>query len=113
MPSREDYGQEPPPLPSQLRHIILNHTVPEIYGVHLPIPQHVTLNHLYCTAIKDGLMVLGVTTRFKEKYVTTITYSLQDNTFEDLTNQHRHLVKQTRAIQQQFDQFTQKKGVNA
>ena len=110
MPSPEDYGQEPPLLPSQLRHIILNHTAPEIYGVHLPIPQHVTLNHLYCTAIKDGLMVLGVTTRFKEKYVTTITYSLQDNTFEEVTKQHRNLMKQNAAIQEQFDQLSRQVG---
>jgi hypothetical protein len=25
----------------------------------LAVPQHVALNHLYCTAIKDGMMVLG------------------------------------------------------
>jgi hypothetical protein len=34
----------------------------------LPIPQHVSLNHLYCTAIKDGMMVLGATQRYKEKF---------------------------------------------
>lgn len=27
----------------------------------LSVPQHVELNHLYCTAIKDGMMVLGIT----------------------------------------------------
>ena len=41
----------------------------------LPVPQHVALNHLYCTAIKDGIMVLGATQRYKEKYQTTVFYS--------------------------------------
>ena len=106
MPSREDYGQEPPYLPPQLRHIILNHTAPEVHGVHLPIPQHVTLNHLYCTAIKDGLMVLSVTTRYKEKFVTTITYSLQDTTFDEVVMQHRNLVAQNNSIQEQYKELS-------
>lgn len=33
------------------------------------------LNHLYCTAIKDGMMVLGMTERYKQKFVTTVYYS--------------------------------------
>lgn len=41
----------------------------------MQVPQHVTLNHLYCSAIKDNLMVLGVTQRFREKFVTTVFYS--------------------------------------
>ncbi|KAJ0397391.1 hypothetical protein ATCC90586_000916 [Pythium insidiosum] len=46
----------------------------------LPVPQHVALNHLYCTAIKDGMMVLGVTQRYKQKFVTTVYYSLMPGT---------------------------------
>ena len=42
----------------------------------LPVPQHVALNHLYCTAIKDGMMVLGITQRYKRKFVTTVFYSM-------------------------------------
>lgn len=30
----------------------------------------------YCTAIKDGMMVLGVTQRFRMKHVTTVYYSM-------------------------------------
>ena len=104
IPSPEQYDQEPPYLPSQLRHIILNHTAPEVHGVHLPIPQHVTLNHLYCTAIKDRLIVLGVTNRYREKFVTTITYSLQDNTFDEVASQHRNLMKQNAEIEKQFNE---------
>lgn len=36
---------------------------------------HQALNHLYCTAIKDGMMVLGMTERYKQKFVTTVYYS--------------------------------------
>jgi len=35
----------------------------------------VTLNHLYCTAFRDGLMVQGVTQRYKRKFVTTVFYT--------------------------------------
>jgi len=42
----------------------------------LPVPQHVAVDHLYCTAIKDGMMVLGVTQRFRMKFVTTVYYSM-------------------------------------
>lgn len=38
-------------------------------------PIAVTLNHLYCSAIKDNLMVLGTTDRYREKFVTTVLYS--------------------------------------
>mmetsp|Transcript_4929 Transcript_4929/g.6497 ORF Transcript_4929/g.6497 Transcript_4929/m.6497 type:complete len:295 (-) Transcript_4929:259-1143(-) len=46
----------------------------------LPTPQHVALNHLYCTAIKDGMMVLGMTQRYKTKFVTTVYYSTMPST---------------------------------
>lgn len=42
----------------------------------LPAPQQVSLNHLYCTAIKDGMMVLGGTQRYREKHVTLVFYSV-------------------------------------
>ena len=57
------YTKEPPSLPPHLRHIILNKVPPTIDTHLLPLPQHVALNHLYCTAIKDGMMVLGMTQR--------------------------------------------------
>ena len=40
----------------------------------LPEPNHVMLNHLYALSIKDGVMVLSTTQRFKKKYVTTLLY---------------------------------------
>ena len=40
----------------------------------LPEPPHVILNHLYALSIRDNVMVLGVTHRYKTKYVTTVLY---------------------------------------
>ena len=71
-PELDEYTKEPPPLPPHLRHIILNKVPPVKDAAALSVPQHVALNHLYCTAIKDGMMVLGVTQRYSEKFITTI-----------------------------------------
>jgi 5'-AMP-activated protein kinase regulatory beta subunit len=75
MPDVDDYTKEPPPLPPHLRHIILNKPPQPQDTAGLPVPQHVALNHLYCTAIKDNMMVLGITQRYKTKFVTTVYYS--------------------------------------
>jgi 5'-AMP-activated protein kinase regulatory beta subunit len=75
MPDLDDYTKEPPPLPPHLRHIILNKPPQLQDTAALPVPQHVALNHLYCTAIKDNMMVLGITQRYKTKFVTTVYYS--------------------------------------
>lgn len=75
MPDLDEYNKEPPPLPPHLRHIILNKPPQLQDTAALPVPQHVALNHLYCTAIKDNMMVLGITQRFKTKFVTTVYYS--------------------------------------
>lgn len=75
MPDLDDYTKEPPPLPPHLRHIILNKPPQLQDTAALPVPQHVALNHLYCTAIRDNMMVLGITQRFQTKFVTTVYYS--------------------------------------
>jgi 5'-AMP-activated protein kinase regulatory beta subunit len=75
MPDVDDYTKEPPPLPPHLRHIILNKPPQLQDTAALPVPQHVALNHLYCTAIRDNMMVLGITQRYKTKFVTTVYYS--------------------------------------
>jgi 5'-AMP-activated protein kinase, regulatory beta subunit len=75
MPDLDEYTKEPPPLPPHLRHIILNKPPQLQDTAALPVPQHVALNHLYCTAIKDNMMVLGITQRYKTKFVTTVYYS--------------------------------------
>mmetsp|Transcript_25344 Transcript_25344/g.76126 ORF Transcript_25344/g.76126 Transcript_25344/m.76126 type:complete len:271 (-) Transcript_25344:16-828(-) len=75
IPDLDEYTKDPPPLPPHLRHIILNKAPPSNDPNALPVPQHVALNHLYCTAIKDGMMVLGVTLRYRQKACTTVYYS--------------------------------------
>mmetsp|Transcript_2016 Transcript_2016/g.4350 ORF Transcript_2016/g.4350 Transcript_2016/m.4350 type:complete len:342 (+) Transcript_2016:134-1159(+) len=75
MPDLDEYTKEPPPLPPHLRHIILNKPPQLQDTAALPVPQHVALNHLYCTAIKDNMMVLGITQRYKMKSCTTVYYS--------------------------------------
>lgn len=75
LPDLDEYTKEPPPLPPHLRHIILNKAPQLTDTASLPVPQHVALNHLYCTAIKDNMMVLGITQRHKTKFVTTVYYS--------------------------------------
>ena len=37
-------------------------------------PSHVMVNHLYAQAIRDDLLVLSSTQRFRKKYVTTLLY---------------------------------------
>lgn len=76
IPDLDEYTKEPPALPPHLRHIILNREAPTADPLTLPVPSHVTLNHLYCTAIKDGMMVLGATQRYREKFVTIVLYSV-------------------------------------
>lgn len=76
IPELEEYTKEPPALPPHLRHIILNKPPPTPDLLSLPVPQHVALNHLYCTAIKDNIMVLGATQRYRDKYVTIVFYAM-------------------------------------
>lgn len=77
IPSADDYQKDPPPLPAHLRHIVLNKPPSALDPSLLPVPHHVVLNHLYCTAIKDGMMVLGITQRYRRKFVTTVFYSVE------------------------------------
>jgi 5'-AMP-activated protein kinase regulatory beta subunit len=77
VPDEDEYNKDPPLLPPHLRSIALNHPSPDPEEpLHLPPPQHVTLNHLYCTAIKDGLMVQAATQRYRRKFVTSVFYAV-------------------------------------
>lgn len=65
----------PPILPPHLLQVILNKDVPLSCEPNLlPEPNHVMLNHLYALSIKDGVVVLSATHRYKKKYVTTLLY---------------------------------------
>lgn len=72
--SRKDLSG-PPILPPHLLQVILNKDTPmSCEPTLLPEPNHVMLNHLYALSIKDGVMVLSTTQRFKKKYVTSLLY---------------------------------------
>ena len=72
----------PPILPPQLIHVILNKETPlNCEPTLLPIPHHVMVNHMYALSIKDQVMALSTTSRFRKKYVTTILYKPVDVDF--------------------------------
>lgn len=80
VPSRSDskHGvrrSAPPILPQHLLQMILNKEV----AVHcepglLHEPTHVMLNHLYALSIKDGMMIVSSTVRYRKKFITTLYY---------------------------------------
>ncbi|XP_055511205.1 5'-AMP-activated protein kinase subunit beta-1a [Leucoraja erinacea] len=71
----EEKIKTPPILPPHLLQVILNKdTGISCDPALLPEPNHVMLNHLYALSIKDGVMVLSATHRYKKKYVTTLLY---------------------------------------
>jgi 5'-AMP-activated protein kinase, regulatory beta subunit len=66
---------KPPFLPPQLLNIVLNKdTSAKCEPNLLPEPNHVMLKHLYALSIRDGVMVLSSTFRFKQKFVATCFY---------------------------------------
>ena len=75
-PGNEDEGREPPMLPSHLHHTLLNHQATRDQSASLPLPQNVVLNHLYIEnrEAPRSVVALGVTHRFRSKYVTVVLY---------------------------------------
>ncbi|KXZ46979.1 hypothetical protein GPECTOR_39g473 [Gonium pectorale] len=74
-PVADDYAKEPPVMPPHLQLTLLN--VPPALDAHaaLPRPQHVILNHVYCQRGQNvQALVIGTTTRYKSKYITTVMY---------------------------------------
>lgn len=66
---------KPPYLPPQLLNIVLNKdTSASCEPTLLPEPNHVMLKHLYALSIRDGVMVLSSTFRYKQKFITTCFY---------------------------------------
>ncbi|CAB1332885.1 unnamed protein product [Coregonus sp. 'balchen'] len=73
IPKQEEKFKTLPILPPHLLQVILNKdTGISCDPALLPEPNHVMLNHLYALSIKDGVMVLSATHRYKKKYVTTL-----------------------------------------
>ncbi|CAB4377266.1 unnamed protein product [Rhizophagus irregularis] len=67
--------EQPPTLPPHLEKVILNSSIVSKEDTSvLPVPNHVVLNHLYACSIRDGVMAVAGTTRYRKKYVTTVYY---------------------------------------
>ena len=65
----------PPGLPGFLGKSILNGTTPmKDDSSVLNMPNHTVLNHLATSSIKDAVLATSVTTRYQNKYLTTIMY---------------------------------------
>ncbi|KAH5148801.1 hypothetical protein HBH70_031490 [Parastagonospora nodorum] len=65
----------PPTLPGFLGKSILNGTTPHKDDSSVLImPNHTVLNHLATSSIKDNILATSATTRYKQKFLTTIMY---------------------------------------
>lgn len=74
----------PPILPPHLLQVILNKDTPLFCEpTLLPEPNHVMLNHLYALSIKEGVMVLSSTQRYRKKCVTTLLYTTMGSRKDD------------------------------
>ncbi|KAG0228127.1 hypothetical protein BGW41_003538 [Actinomortierella wolfii] len=62
----------PPGLPPHLEKVILNNAPSKEDNSVLPVPNHVVLNHLYACSVKEGVLSISVTSRYRKKYVTTV-----------------------------------------
>ena len=76
--SRMYMAKAPPIIPPHLLHFMLNKNpvrkISSEYPELLPKPCHTLLNHLYVTAMNEGVMAISSTQRYKKKFVTTIFY---------------------------------------
>lgn len=75
MTAQQQQLTQPPSLPPHLEKVMLNsQTISDEDNSVLPVPNHVTLNHLYACSIKDGVMALAATSRYRKKVsVNTMT----------------------------------------
>ena len=76
-PSYDNVTSDPPFLPPHLSQNVLNKTTSfQTDPALLPEPiSHVMFQHLYAQSIKDHLLVLASTTRYKKKCVTIVYYT--------------------------------------
>eukprot|EP01102_Stenamoeba_stenopodia_P012753 TRINITY_DN4056_c0_g1_i1.p1 TRINITY_DN4056_c0_g1~~TRINITY_DN4056_c0_g1_i1.p1 ORF type:complete len:262 (-),score=62.72 TRINITY_DN4056_c0_g1_i1:123-908(-) len=76
----EDYAKEPPAIPPYLLRALLNTAPSTDDPAVLPLPHHVMINHLYSLYSVDpknkpqDYRILGTTSRYKAKFVTTVFY---------------------------------------
>ncbi|KAG7086628.1 hypothetical protein E1B28_002570 [Marasmius oreades] len=53
--------------------VVDNRTIADDSSV-LPVPSHVVIHHLCTSAIKNGVLGVGATTRYKKKYMSSVYY---------------------------------------
>ncbi|KAG0087471.1 hypothetical protein BGZ93_010942 [Podila epicladia] len=71
--STSSISNDPPPaLPPHLEKVILNNVPSKEDNSVLPVPNHVVLNHLYACSVKEGVLSISVTSRYRKKYITTV-----------------------------------------
>lgn len=75
-PGNEDEALDPPTVPPHLQQTLLSFPASREASGTLPIPQHVTLNHLYIEKrdTPRSVMALGITHCFQSKFVTVVLY---------------------------------------
>ncbi|CAG8444677.1 11731_t:CDS:2 [Acaulospora morrowiae] len=74
-PSERLTKNRPPTLPPHLERVLLNFpAISKDDNSVLPEPNHVVLNHLYACSIRDNVMAVAGTARYRKKYVTTVYY---------------------------------------
>jgi 5'-AMP-activated protein kinase regulatory beta subunit len=73
-PADERAEREPALLPPHLHRALLNCPPLTADPATLPVPQHVQLNHLYSALRTDGVLLLGLSHRYRSKFVTTVFY---------------------------------------
>lgn len=75
-PENENDGRDPPMLPPHLQYTLLNQPPARDNSESLPLPQNVTLNHLYLEnkEAPRSVVALGITHRFRSKFVTVVLY---------------------------------------
>ena len=66
--------ESPPPLPAQLQKVLLNSRAISDEPYVTPVPNHVSVNHLYACSIRDGVMAISCTQRYRSKVIELIVY---------------------------------------
>uniref|UniRef100_A0A0E0ERG4 Association with the SNF1 complex (ASC) domain-containing protein n=2 Tax=Oryza meridionalis TaxID=40149 RepID=A0A0E0ERG4_9ORYZ len=75
VPGNEDEAREPPLVPPHLQHTLLSFPPSQDDSSSLPPPQNVVLNHLYIEKENSrSVVALGITHRFRAKFVTVVLY---------------------------------------
>jgi 5'-AMP-activated protein kinase regulatory beta subunit len=69
-----DEADVAPLLPPHLKEATLNSEPLRNDPSELPVPNHVVLDHLYAQSVKDSVLVLGATQRYRRKFITTVLH---------------------------------------